>query len=62
MLARNHNAKKLIELRIMYTPALYPEDEVDLRAQGAPGAGAWLALPASNTTINDDMVQQDPRR
>jgi hypothetical protein len=63
-LARNHNAKNLIELRIMYmrTPALYPEDEVDLRAQGAPGAGAWLVLPASNTTINDDVVQQDPQR
>ena len=41
-LARNHNAKNLIELRILYmcTPALYPEDEVDLRAQSAPDAGA----------------------
>ena len=26
------------------------------------GAGAWLGLPASNTTINDDVVQQDPQR
>ena len=62
-LAHNHNAKNLIELRIMYmrTPALYPEDEVDLRAQGAPGTGAWLAVPASNTTINDGVVQQDPQ-
>jgi hypothetical protein len=62
-LARNHNAKNLIELRIMYmrSPTLYPENEVDLRAQGALGAGAWLSLPSSNTTINDDVVQQDPR-
>ena len=32
-LAHNHNAKNLIELCLMYmrTPALYPEDEVDLR-------------------------------
>ena len=35
---------------------------MDLRVQGAPGAGAWLALPTSDTTINDDVVQQDPQR
>ena len=62
-LARNHNMKNLIKLHIMCmrVPALYPEDEVGLRVQGAPDAGGWLSLPASNTTINDDVVQRDPR-
>ena len=52
-LARNRNANNLIELRLMYnmrTPSLY-------YSEGAPGAGAWLALPAPNTTINDGVVQ-----
>ena len=56
---KEFNAKDLLELRIMHmrTPALYPEDEMGMREQGAPGAGAWLALPAPNTTINDGVVQ-----
>ena len=33
----------------------------DLKAQIAPGAGAWLSLPVSNTTINDGLAQQDPQ-
>jgi hypothetical protein len=57
-LALNRNSKNLIELYILHmrSPSLYLEDEVDLRAQSAPGADVWLSLP-----IND-VVQQDPQR
>jgi hypothetical protein len=46
----------------MRSPGLYPEDEVDLMEHSAPGAGAWLSLHASNTTINGGVVHQDPPR
>ena len=61
-LARNSHLKGLIELKIMYEsdPLLFPEDQVDLMAQSAPGAGAWLALPATSTTIRDEAFHQDP--
>jgi hypothetical protein len=41
---------------------LFPEDQVDLVAQSAPGAGAWLALPATSTTIHDEAFHQDPSK
>ena len=43
-------------------PLLFPEDQVDLMAQSAPGAGAWLALPATSTTIRDEAFHQDPSK
>ena len=63
-LAKNNNLKDLIELRLMYerNPLLYSEELVDITAQSAPGAGAWLSLPSVNTTINDDVVHQDSKR
>ena len=63
-LARNSHRKGLIELKIMYEsdPLLFPEDQVDLMAQSAPGAGAWLALPATSTTIRDEAFHQDPSK
>jgi hypothetical protein len=62
-LARNHNAKNLIELRILYmrTPGLYPEGEVDLRAQGAPGAGTWLSLPLRTLRSMTTWCSKTPR-
>jgi hypothetical protein len=41
-LARNSHLKGLIELKLMY------------ERPGAPGAGAWLALPATSTAIRDE--------
>ena len=63
-LARNSRLKGLIELTIMYEsdPLLFPEDQVDLMAQSAPGAGAWPALPATSTTIHDEAFHQDPSK
>ena len=63
-LARNHNAKNLIELHILYMrlPGLYLEDEMDLMEHSEQGAGAWLSLLTLNTTINGDVVHQDPPR
>jgi hypothetical protein len=43
-------------------PLLFPEDQVDLMAQSAPGTGAWLAHPATSTTIRDEASHQDPSK
>jgi hypothetical protein len=59
-LARNSHLKGLIELKLMYEndPLLFPEDQVDLMAKSAPGAGAWLVLPATKTTIREEAFHQ----
>jgi hypothetical protein len=50
-LTRNSHLKGLIELKLMHEsdPLLFPEDQMDLMAQSAPRAGAWLALSATST-------------
>ena len=48
--------------RTMRLPGLYLEDEMDLMEHSEQGAGAWLSLLTLNTTINGDVVHQDPPR